>query len=568
MPIPKTWQGLTPPPAPLPRLTLSDADLALSPAERRARKQEAPAPEMYGPTSNQTGQGQQTGQRAQGGSAASGGPGGLILPPPPSIARASSQKVEYRAKLPRLHTSQLSVLQTASKYNTLACGRRWGKSTMGTYILGLPALGYEIDDPDEKRVAWFAPEHKFLSEVWALFQHYFGPQKPTEEYPNGTPSLITRSNENKGRIELVGGGIIEFWSLDNKKAGRSRKYKQIVVDEAAFIPDLERIWEENLLPTLLDFDGGAWLVGTPDGRNFFHKAFQYGQNPDEPLWASWQRSSYENPHISHAALDRLRSTMTERRFRQEILAEFLDDAGSVFPPVRHLATEPVQLNGQEGHKYVMGLDPAKLVDYMGEVILDVTNPKNFIDVYHHRWNRTSWPISVDTVIRDGERFGVSLIIMDKTGIGGPFYDNLRAALSERGAEGKWSCPVIGETFTNDRKAEMIQRLGIRFEQGTIRLLDDPILIQEIEAFEGKETATGKISYNAPPGQHDDMLTALYLANWYGRRGDPESIIRYLGSETALAHYGQDPDVDSGVGDIYSDTDNNFYADPLGWVSTL
>ena len=63
------------------------------------------------------------------------------------------------------------------------------------------------------------------------------------------------------------GGRLDFWTLENSIAGRGRRYRRIVIDEAAFGKNgdnktdgsLMSIWEKSIKPTLYDF-GGEVLV--------------------------------------------------------------------------------------------------------------------------------------------------------------------------------------------------------------------------------------------------------------------------------------------------------------------
>jgi hypothetical protein len=73
--------------------------------------------------------------------------------------------VEITLNLKQLHEAQAQVLNGKRRFNTLCCGRRWGKTTLCEELL----LG-----PDEENngalsgfpVAYFAPTYKMLMEVW------------------------------------------------------------------------------------------------------------------------------------------------------------------------------------------------------------------------------------------------------------------------------------------------------------------------------------------------------------------------------------------------------------------
>jgi hypothetical protein len=74
-------------------------------------------------------------------------------------------------------------------------------------------------------------------------------------------SVTGDKNEQEKRLEVISGGSIELWSLDNPDAARGRKYALVVIDEAAMIPTLEQAWQQSIRPTLTDLQGCAWIGG-------------------------------------------------------------------------------------------------------------------------------------------------------------------------------------------------------------------------------------------------------------------------------------------------------------------
>ena len=161
----------------------------------------------------------------------------------------------------------------------LMCGRRFGKTTLGidrvvdAVVRGLP-------------VAWFAPTYKLLLEVWRELEIIFSP-------------VTVSANVQERQLRLVGGGVIDFWSLEHVDAGRGRKYGRVVVDEAGVVRDLETAWQQAIRPTLTDLRGDAWFLGTPKGRRHFFTLYQRGQSGDAE-WASWRFPTGFNPYIDPA----------------------------------------------------------------------------------------------------------------------------------------------------------------------------------------------------------------------------------------------------------------------------
>ena len=155
------------------------------------------------------------------------------------------------------HQGQQKVLSESKRFNVLCCGRRWGKSALAVNLLAETAL-------DGFPAGYFTPTYKLLDGTY-------------NECLLALEPVIKRKNEHQF-IELITGGKIEFWSLENELAGRSRKYKRDVIDEGAFTSNLWNRWTESIRPTLTDYKGDAWFMSTPKGKNDFYKLFMRGKS--------------------------------------------------------------------------------------------------------------------------------------------------------------------------------------------------------------------------------------------------------------------------------------------------
>jgi hypothetical protein len=220
--------------------------------------------------------------------------------------------------LPRPHAGQRSILGDARRFNVVNCGRRFGKTVLGINLACEAAL--PGGDRPGWPVGWFAPEYKLLREAWRDLNTLLDP-------------VIASSNSQERRIELVNGGIIECWAFDrNPNAGRSRRYKRVVIDEAAHCENLEHVWTKAVRPTLTDYRGDAWFLSSPNGPNYFQKLYDRGPDPDRPAWRSWTRTTYDNPHIDPAEIDEAKLDLPEFVFEQEYLAVFHKEShGQLIP---------------------------------------------------------------------------------------------------------------------------------------------------------------------------------------------------------------------------------------------
>ncbi|MBW7959817.1 MAG: hypothetical protein H3C69_09705 [Candidatus Promineofilum sp.] len=386
---------------------------------------------------------------------------------------------DIRLDVPPLLEWQAKVVRESARFNVVCVGRRAGKTALGID---------RIADPAMRRypVAWFAPSYKFMVEVWREVEFYFAP-------------IIVNKNKQERRMEFNTGGVLDFWSLDSPIAGRGRKYKRVIVDEAAFIPDLAYIWHAVIRNTLADYRGDAWIMSTPKGRNGFWELWRRGEESDAG-WRSWQMPTEVNPLLAPEEIAELRQG-PERIVAQEVDAMFLDDAGGVFRRVMEAATATPQDSAVPGHQYIMGIDWARSRDFTVLAIVDATLNQL---VYLDRFNQIDYAVQRGRVLATYERFKPERVIAEMNAMGAPMVEQLM----------RDGLPVEGFTTTNATKAAIIDALALAFEQGALAILPDPTLINELQSYEMDRSPSGLMRYGAPSGMHDDTVMALAMA-WYG-----------------------------------------------------
>jgi hypothetical protein len=381
--------------------------------------------------------------------------------------------------LPALLDWQEKAIAGAARFNVAAVGRRAGKTVLGEDLAADSAL-------DGQPVGWWSPTYREMIEVWQQIRDTLQP-------------VTSRISASEKRLELLTGGVIEFWSADNEDAGRGRKYARAIVDEAAMIPRLGRMWAAVIRPTLIDLKGDAWFLSTPRGLNDFWHLYRAADS--DPEWRSYTAPSSVNPMLPAGEIDAARRTMTDSLFRQEILAEFLDLTGSVFRFVRECATAKRE-GRQEGHRYAVGVDLAITTDFTVIVVLDVTGdvPKM---VHMDRFTGIPWRQQLDRIAAIAQEYQPDVVAIDQTGLGDMPVTEL--------AHGLPGVNVWGIRFNSGNKQDMVQELALGFERQAIAILDESLVTGELMAYEAKRTATGLWTYNAPAGGHDDIVAALMLA---------------------------------------------------------
>jgi len=383
-----------------------------------------------------------------------------------------------RVTLPSRHPGQIAVAESAKRFNVLDCGRRWGKTVFGIDRAIAPeVLRYPV--------GWFSPTYKMLLDVW-------------REAERITAPITRRKSVQDHRLEFITGGLLEFWSLDNDDAARGRKYKRVLIDEAAMVRRLMDVWNFVIRSTLADYGGDAFFMSTPKGRNGFYNLWTLGQDPNSPEWMSWQMPTMVNPHIRPAEVEAMRTTMPERVFRQEILAEFLDDAGGVFRNVAACVAAVNQAGPTDGHSYVIGVDWGKLNDF---TVLSVIDANARALVYVDRFNQIDYTVQMGRLRALCERFGPVAVVVERNSIGEPLIEALV----------RMGLPIVAFQTTNASKTAIIDALGLAFERGDIQILNDPVLINELQAYEMERLPSGLLRYAAPEGLHDDCVMSLALA---------------------------------------------------------
>lgn len=380
---------------------------------------------------------------------------------------------EAVVRLPRLHGGQVEVRDGAARYNVLMCGRRWGKTVFGVERIADAALRGQS-------TAWFAPTYKYLAEVWRELVRRLRP-------------VIVESNKTERRIELSTGGVIECWTLDDPDAARGRAYHLVIIDEAAKVRDLGEAWQAAIRPALADYQGAAWFLSTPRGRDFFHSLFVRGQQGDNG-WKSWRMPTSTNPHIDDGEIEAARLELPSHIYEQEFEAVPADQQSSPFglDNIRRAMRD----GPTSGRPVCYGVDLAKSSDHTVIVGLDSDGNMCHFERFQKPWGETEERIAQVVKVH---------ALVDSTGVGDPIVEGLM----RRGL------PVEGFKFTATSKQQIMEHLASLLHKGKVAVYGD-VMQSELEAFE-YEYRPGGVRYSAPNGLHDDCVCALALACELGRR---------------------------------------------------
>lgn len=225
-------------------------------------------------------------------------------------------------KLPTFHPDQNRAFEIwrKNKYVAGRCGRRWGKTDFAKTI----AADYMLKG---RNVGWFAPSYKIMTEAYTELAMLLNEIIPARG----------GASKTEGVIRTITGGRTDFWSLENERAGRSRKYHLVVIDEAAFAKaNLVDIWEQAIEPTLLDYSmlpyGGKCLIvsntNSISDDNFFYMICE--TQVEKFGFVQFHAPTENNPYMPKARLEQLKASKHPLVWQQEYLAEFVDFSGVAF----------------------------------------------------------------------------------------------------------------------------------------------------------------------------------------------------------------------------------------------
>ena len=225
----------------------------------------------------------------------------------------------------KLHSGQKSIYDQLSGRDILRCGRRFGKTELfETRFSKRATMG--------RKIGWFAPEYKLIRPT---YKRIYGLLYPLIDRASKTEAFIQLKRTDRNTIP----GSVEFWSLDNEDAGRSRDYDDVVIDEASLkLKGLREIVEQAIMPTLLDRRGTLTLGGTPKGidpENFFYVACT-----DKTLgFKEFHAPTRMNPFLDPLGVAKLSEQYPPLVYQQEFLAEFVDWSGEAFFSLDKLLTD-------------------------------------------------------------------------------------------------------------------------------------------------------------------------------------------------------------------------------------
>lgn len=406
------------------------------------------------------------------------------------------------------HAAQRSFLECRAKVRVGCFGRQSGKSSMMNVCLLHTALYHR--DSNQFVVAG---TYKNASIIFNMMRKTIADSEILRE------KVVRVVRTPNPMIVFDNGSKIQFFTVANEGEHiRGETCHRIVVDEAAFLPD--DVVDTVLMPMLVRFDGELVLISTPYGRNYFYRYYNLGLNDSSGRVKSFHFTSYDNPFLPAKELDYIKSSTPDLVWRQEYMAEFLDDSAFVFPgriiePC--LVDEDIVKVAQKGHWYVMGVDIARLKDFTAIVVLDISEENAIRVAWFERFNEPTmavqdenkyWEACKERIVEVAEVFQPQRVIVDSSSAGNPVFEWIKPLVPQAEAY------TFANSKSNPKKQLLVNQCVLGFQQKRVRLPDcdgTAALLEELRFFAYKLTDDNNMQMMAASGHHDDTVMALCLA---------------------------------------------------------
>jgi len=418
-------------------------------------------------------------------------------------------KINYRR-----HPGQFEVLTGILKSDAdiivVDASRGWGKTLFATCDLVIPKL---LSIPG-CQVMWVAPTYKIgkapIDDVWFGYDEHTG-LRYVPQFDEATGFQFWDFKKGDMEVHVFNESRLYIRSADSPNSIVAKGYNLIIIDEAAIID--RDVFMQHILPTARRSGCKIMLISTPRGRNWFYEIYLAGQDLSRTEYISFMQPWWKRPNYPEV-LKRLMKDMPTHMREQEFEAQFIADGSGAFKNLSKIFKgQAIQLpdipqkweatltsESFNSDNYVVAVDFAKSADYTVIIVMSIEQRKC---VYYERMNKTDYKVVLERIKRVSKAYNGADLIYDSTGVGAGLGDFLSSSLH--------SMPY---NFTNETKKELVNRLIVACEYAEIELPNIVTMREEFELFTYSLTKTGKLSYSAPSGKHDDTVIAVALANWY------------------------------------------------------
>lgn len=216
----------------------------------------------------------------------------------------------------KLHDKQREIVRSKARFRVIRAGRRSGKTTVETEVMAFKAVS-----ANDQHIFYIAPTQIQAREIiWEQLKARLG----------------TIGQINEQRLEMTvptkdgGTSTIKVAGWENRENFRGKSAHHITFDETDTLKDFFIGWQEIFRPALIDTKGTADFIGTPkkENPNLRRLEKEFAKKGED--FAAFHFTSQDNPHLDPLELVNAQKDLDNQTYRQEILAEYVENAGALF----------------------------------------------------------------------------------------------------------------------------------------------------------------------------------------------------------------------------------------------
>lgn len=428
----------------------------------------------------------------------------------------------------QLHNKQQEIVRSNARFKIARAGRRGGKSTGE-----IENILFKAVRQDKNQVLYIAPTQKQArSIIWEQLKS----------------RLAGIGKANESRLEMtvptVDGGtaIIYIGGWENRENYRGMKFHHITFDELDTLKDFFIGWQEIFRPALTDTGGTANFIGTPKKENQNLRRLEKVAERDVD-YACFHFTTYDNPHVSKSEIDKAKEELDPETFKQEYLAEYVDNVGALFryEAIIDLFTNPID----SGKKHLTvdvaddGSDSTVFTIWEGLYASKIAKEYNL---------RTHDIIERIREISQSESIPMSFIAVDAIGIGAGVASSpmLEGVIGFKGSysaikteESIVDLPYQGTVHTKYvsdyrnlrsqcmfKLAELVnnRKIGVNTDDPKIKenIIEELSAYQDASKGDGKAQVTSKEDVKAFIGHSPDITDTLQMRMYFEIRNTMDS----------------------------------------------
>lgn len=223
------------------------------------------------------------------------------------------------------------------------------------------------------------------------------------------PEFLWSWNIQKKELK-INGVSCDFRSADKPENWEGFAYHKIILNEAGIILNNDYLYDNAILPMLMDFPDSQLIAGgVPKGKTNkkgnSHKFYKLWQKADaaEEGYLGLTYTAYDNPFMPKSEVDKLLNELDPFTAQQEIYAEFISRGENPFLysfEERHISPKAQYNKGQSIYVSIdfninpmVGIlahkgrkDGKPYIHYFDEIVLEDANVWKWCDVFNSKYS--------------------------------------------------------------------------------------------------------------------------------------------------------------------------------------